>query len=106
MNVQVLLAQLFEEAGYTREKQVRMKRLSFVGPCPGTYRFDKWYANLDCARAYLTTKKDKKLCEFYVDGNKITVYETLQSKTTLDLTDPDSLEKILDLIKETDEDSL
>lgn len=101
MNVQDLLIQLFEEAGYHREKQVRLVKLSFTGPPPGTYRFDRYYNEITSQKkAYLTTKLDKKMLEFYCDEHIITIYKDVKQKVVIDLADPDSLDSILKLIDE------
>jgi hypothetical protein len=103
MNVQTLLIQLFEEAGYQREKQVRLKMFSFVGPAPGTYRFDRYYNSVELCRAYLTTKKNEdnktEMCEFFVDGTMISVYWNFKHKKVVNLTDSDSIDQIREMIQ-------
>lgn len=100
MNVQNVLIQLFEELGYHREKQVRMKKLSFVGPPPGTYRFDRWY-NISSGyrRAYLTTHGDE-FCEFVVHDSKVKIFKNLVLVDNVDLTDPNSLDIIEKIVNE------
>lgn len=102
MNVVSLLVQLFEEAGYKKEKQVRMKKISFVGPAPGTYRFDRWWNGLNPHRAYLTTRSEKHIIEFYITNSSVVVYKGCYkgNKTVIDLADPTSIDQILDLIKD------
>lgn len=102
MNVQKLLIQFFEELGYHKEKQIRLKKLSFLCPPPGTYRFDKQYNLMtDRKKAYLRTKKDQFVFEFICDENHITIYQFGCDPIPLmylDLHDPSSLDKIKELI--------
>lgn len=110
MNVQDLLVQLFEEAGYHHEKQVRLKKISFVGPAPGTYRFDKVYNEItDRKKAYLTTKQERKMFEFICNEHTVTIYwhspdlgtGSLESnKKKIDLRDPNSVDEIFKTIDE------
>lgn len=100
MNAFHLLIRLFEEAGYHKEKQVRLKRLSFVAPPPGTYRLDSYYS-VGC-KAYLTTRRNDtgntSFLEFFVEDTKVNVYQDLVSNMVVDLSDPQSINQIKDLI--------
>jgi hypothetical protein len=101
MNVQDLLVQLFEETGYHREKQVRLKKLSFTGPPPGTYRFDKTYNQVTQRRkAYLTTKSGRTTLEFFCNDHTVTIIEFNVRHVKFDLREPDSLDKIQNIIDE------
>ena len=101
MDVQNILIQLFEEAGYHREKQVRMTMHHIdplVGPAPGTYRFDGMYnKHTNYSQAYLTTRSGADFLEFVVNGVNITVWEGL-TPTNLNLSDPNSIDAIQKLI--------
>ena len=101
VNVQDLLIQLFEESGYHREKQIRLKKLSFTGPPPGTYRFDKVYHSItDTKAAYLTTKCGKRMLEFFCKDLKVTIHKFGEKRKVIDLRDPDSIDEIVKLIDE------